>query len=396
MFFEIVPALLLGVLAGCFTGLVPGIHTNLVVILLVSVSSTIKEFLGDVGLLVFIVAMSVTHSFVSTIPSIYLGAPESGTSLSVLPGHKLLLEGKGYEAVKLTVVGSVLSVFICTLLYPFFRNTIYFLYSFFSDYIGHMLVLISVFLVFRTKTWRHNIYIFGLSGFLGYIVLSSNMDDPLFPLLSGLFGIATLAYSLKTQSSFPKQEINSKINISEANGFLNSLFGTVAGFITCILPGLGSSTAAVICSFFKRESEAKEFLIMIGSITTVNFFMSLAALEVIDRARNGSIVGISELISNPPHQILFVSAILSAAMAAVLCLFLAKICIKLLVKINYVILVKVVIALIFVLVYVITGFLGVYVLLLSFFLGYMVNLIGAPRNILMSCILVPVTIFFLF
>lgn len=396
MIFEIILAILLGVLAGCFTGLIPGIHTNLVVVFLVSLSNDLVGFFGDVGLLVFIVSMSITHSFISTIPSIYLGAPEGGTSLSVLPGHKMLIEGRGYEAVKLTIAGSVISVFICVLLYPFFKLTISILYSLLSDKIGFLLLAISILLIFRTKTWKHNILLFTLSGLLGYIVLNSDMTDPLFPMLSGLFGMATLAYSLKSNSSFPKQEIDSKIHITETSCLTNGIFGTLAGFITCILPGLGSSTAAVICSLFKKESSSKSFLVMIGSITTVNFFMSLAALEVIDRARNGSIVGISELMSNPPHDILFASAILTACVASIISLFFAKHLLKVMNKINYKILLKIVMLLITLLVFIITEFIGLYVLGVSFLIGYMANLANTPRNILMSCIMVPVAIFFLF
>jgi putative membrane protein len=37
-----------------------------------------------------------------------LGAPDESKALNVLPGHRMLMEGKGFEAVKLNVIGSLL------------------------------------------------------------------------------------------------------------------------------------------------------------------------------------------------------------------------------------------------------------------------------------------------
>jgi len=94
---ELILALFLGILAGTFTGLSPGIHINLVSTILVS-SLPFLSFLPLISLVVFIVSMSITHTFIDFIPSIYFGAPEEDNFLSVLPGHKMLNQGKAHEA----------------------------------------------------------------------------------------------------------------------------------------------------------------------------------------------------------------------------------------------------------------------------------------------------------
>jgi TctA family transporter len=53
-----------------------------------------------------IIGNVITHTFLDFIPSVFLGAPEGETALSLLPGHRMMLAGRGYEAVKCSVIGS--------------------------------------------------------------------------------------------------------------------------------------------------------------------------------------------------------------------------------------------------------------------------------------------------
>jgi TctA family transporter len=59
-----------------------------------------------------IIGCLVTHTFLDIIPSVYLGAPDADTALSVLPGHRLMLAGRGYEAIKCSALGSFGSVLV--------------------------------------------------------------------------------------------------------------------------------------------------------------------------------------------------------------------------------------------------------------------------------------------
>ena len=90
MFIEILLAVLLGLLAGTVTGLIPGIHVNLVSLLALTFSPYLMQYTTPVSMAVCIISMSVTHSFLDFIPCLFLGAPDSDTALSILPGHKLL------------------------------------------------------------------------------------------------------------------------------------------------------------------------------------------------------------------------------------------------------------------------------------------------------------------
>ena len=113
-------ALFLGILIGIFTGITPGIHTNLVAVIILS-SLFLRNQQPEI-LIIFIVSLSITHTFLDSIPSIYLGAPDSDHVMSILPGHKYFLEGKAYEAFILTLIGSLSAVIISII---FFLPLIY-------------------------------------------------------------------------------------------------------------------------------------------------------------------------------------------------------------------------------------------------------------------------------
>jgi len=109
---------LIGVLLGTATGIIPGIHPNNVALILLSLlpalSHSLSAFLPATHipmlLASLLIAASITHTFLSFIPAAFVGAPEGDTALCVLPAHHLLLEGRAYEAVKLSAAGSFLAL----------------------------------------------------------------------------------------------------------------------------------------------------------------------------------------------------------------------------------------------------------------------------------------------
>ena len=95
-------------------------------LLVCAFSPLLLNYTSPLGLAVFIISMSITHTFLDSIPSIFLGAPDADMAMAILPGHQLLLEGRGFEAVKLTVIGSLLCLLLGILIVPvlvFVRRT---------------------------------------------------------------------------------------------------------------------------------------------------------------------------------------------------------------------------------------------------------------------------------
>ena len=199
MLIEIILFLFLGIIFGTCTGLIPGIHINLVGIILISLASSLLVFIHPIYFVVFITAMAITHTFVDFIPSIFLGCPDTDTELSILPGHDLLKKGKGYEAICFTAFGSLAAIFILILIaWPsiFLLNKFY---IFLKILIPGLLILISFFLISSEKKMAKAFLAFMITGLLGVILLNLDLGvkEPLLPLLTGLFGGSMLIISIK-------------------------------------------------------------------------------------------------------------------------------------------------------------------------------------------------------
>jgi len=236
-------AIIIGVAAGIITGLTPGVHVNLVSVLLVSLSGYLMGITDVTTLAVFIISMAITHTFLDAVPSIFLGAPDSDEALGVLPGHKLLLEGKGYAAVKLTVIGALLSLFFTLLLIPIMIPFTPKIYHFIQPYIGYLLIIAVIYMLIMEKEFKKifwGSFVFFISGVLGIVVLGMpNLNQPLFPLLSGLFGISTLIISLSENAKIPKQQISDTIIIKPVHKIKAIGAAVFSGCLTGFMPGKG-------------------------------------------------------------------------------------------------------------------------------------------------------------
>jgi len=394
---EIILAVLVGILGGIFSGLTPGIHTNLLATLLLSLSPFLLPYVSPITLSVLIVSMAITHTFLNVIPAIYLGAPDSeGNSLAVLPGHRMLLQGKGYEAVALTVLGSFLAIIIGIILTPLLLKFLPALYSSIKDFIGYLLVLASLYLIFREKKKFWSFFIFMLAGIFGMSVLNLNMREPLFPLLSSLFGVAGLLISLKDNVKIPEQVI-SKVDIEKKEVMKAMGSAGIVGTFVSLMPGLGPAQAAIIGSQLIKLTD-KGFLILVGSLETLGMVISFIAISSIQKARNGAVVVISRLMETITQKdlILFLIVTFIVGLIAIfLSLKFAKIFSRLITKINYRKLCISIIILIFVMAFWLSSFTGVYILIIGSFIGMLPSLVGIGKNHLMGCLLLPVILFFL-
>ncbi len=342
--------------------------------------------------------MSVTHTFLDSIPSIFLGAPDSAQALGVLPGHRYLLKGNGLMALKLTIIGSFGALILSIVLFPLLIYIVDFVYPLIKNYIGYLLLIVVTFMILRDKFKIWALFIFLLSGTFGFLVLNLNLKNPLFPMLSGLFGISTLLISLLKNHKIPPQKIDQEIKLDKKKTIKALGSGQFSGFLTSMFPGLGAAQAAVLSMQITPNLGDHGFMVLIGSINTANFTMSLATLYVLNKARNGSIVAISKLMEsfNLTHIVIFLFTALIAGSAAVfLALKIGKIFSKLITKINYKKLVISIILFITILTIILTGPLGFFVLIISTFMGIIPALIKTTRTHSMGCLLLPVIIYFI-
>ena len=396
MIIEIILAIIIGVALGTFTGLAPGIHINLVSVLIITLSPFLLTLTTPLNLAVVIVAMSVTHTFLDAIPSIYLGAPDSDEVLSVLPGHKMLLQGNAYHAVVLNTIGSLASLVVIVSLVPVMIPLVVKFYPVIASYIGYILIATSLFMILREKQKVLVLIIFLLSGALGLGVFNLGLKDPLFPLLSGLFGISGLLLSIKNKVKIPVQRI-SYPQVRKSAGFQAIAATLFSGTLTSFLPGFSSAQAAILGSSVTKNIGDEGYLILVGGANTVNMILSVVALYVIDKARNGSIIAVSKLLGTltKDNLILILACILVVGgIATILTLKLSKVFSGIISKVNYKLLCVSIISLIILLTFVLTGPMGFLVLVVSTSLGIIPQLKNIGRNHTMGCLLIPVILYF--
>lgn len=397
MWLSFILALFAGTIAGTFTGLMPGIHINLVGSLLLFYLSGMPEF--SLPLAIFIVSMSITHTFLDFIPSIYLGAPEEDNFLSVLPGHQLLKQGRGHEAVVLTSYGSLSAIPIILIITPLFIFALPLLFETIKTIIPFILIFVSLYLILREENFLLSLVVFILAGFLGILTFNLPVKEPLMPLLTGLFGLSNLIISIKTEPKFTKQTTPKlkEIKLPKKDFIKTSLAALVSAPLCSFLPGIGSGHAATIGSEI-IEPTPKKFLFLIGAVNTIVMGLSFVTAYSIGKTRTGSAAAVKDLLQTiePFHLAVILATItLTALIAFILAILVSKLAAKFISKVNYTLISIIVIIILFAVNIIFSNFLGLIILLVSTSLGIFAITSGSRRINLMGCLLIPSILYYL-
>lgn len=396
LMFEILIFLLIGLLAGIFAGMFPGIHPNLLALLSGSVLISMNFFPNMLCFITFMVSMGIANSLVNPIPSILFSAPESGTALSVLPGHKLLLSGYGYYAIKLTVIGAVGSLVVCSMLLPILIKIIPSMYELIRPNIHWILSVVVIYMIITEKKRAAALFCFFSAGLIGIMGnrLPINQNFFLFSVLTGLFGLPMLILSIRNKVILPKQKIKDKL-LSRKTLNRSIISGSLMGFITGLLPGIGPAQATVLATIGQEKSN-EGFLLSIGAVTMVNTLFSFLAIWLIGNPRNGVAVVIDRFVAIGFNEFLLMMAvsIIACGLSAIATLKIAKMVLNTLQKIDYVFINKSIALLLCILVFLFSGLYGLLLLAITTSLGIFTNLSNIRRTHMMGVLLLPCIIFF--
>jgi putative membrane protein len=385
-------SIIAGIVAGTITGLIPGIHINLVGTILISLSLTILSKIDSIYLAVFITAVAITHTFVDFIPSIFLGCPDTETELSILPGHELLKDGRGYEAVMLAVYGGLAAVFLLPLLaFPlsFLFSNIYDLIV--SKMFWILLITFSI-LIFTEKRKFAALFVFLISGLFGLCALNLELNEPLLPMLTGLFGSSLLILSIKNKTQIPEQKIS-----SPGKKIIKPVLSSVIASPLCgFLPGLGSGQAAVLGNLFSK-GDKERFLTLIGSTNILVMGFSFISLYAISKTRTGAAAAVKEILGNLSGEVLILillAILISGIISFFVTKFLAGVLSKKITRIDYSKLSIATLIFLIIIVFAISGFLGLLVLIASTLLGIFCNSLNVKKTNMMGCLLLPTIIYY--
>jgi putative membrane protein len=388
-------AILLGIAAGIFTGITPGIHINLIA----SIALAISFHFDPLFLCIFIVAMSITHTFLDFIPSVFLGAPEDdGNALSVLPGHRLLIKGYGYGAVKLTLIGSMYGLLLAIAILPFYMFAVKNAFGIIKASVPFVILAASLFLILKEGKKLVAAFVFLLSGILGILTFNLKpLSQPLLPLFTSLFGLPLLFLSIKNKTKIKKQKIV-EIKLKRKEKVRPLLAGLLASSLVSLYPAIGSGQAAIIGSEILGSLNTNEFLILVGSINTIVMLFSFVTAYAIGKARSGSAAAVAEILKefSLDAVILFVIvAVASGLLSFFICKAIAKIIAKKICGINYTKLCLAVILFVLVVNIFVSGIWSVFVLVSGLFIGLITNISGIRKIHMMGSLVIPTLLFYI-
>ena len=393
---DIILLAFLGVGGGILTGIVVGIHPNAIAAFVVSISPLLLTSFSTHAVIVFIISMTISHTVVSFLPSVFLGMPEGETALSVLPGHRFLLAGRGYEAVYLTVVGGVGVIILSVLLLPILAVLLPILYAQVHSYIAIMLILVFLFMA-ATEPGLDKllaVLVFLMAGCLGLFTLSPTFSSQhiLFPVFTGLFGTSTLIISYRSGISIPRQSTH-RARLERKTSLSGILKGFFSGLFVGILPGIGPSQAGVVVHQITRGKGLNEFLVALGGINTVAALFSLLSLYLISKPRSGAAIAVERVIGTLGMNellLLVATALFATGIAAIVTLKLAHGFSSVIGRINYRALLTVIIIFLVAMTILLTGAPGLLVLLTATGIGLLPPLMGIKRTHCMGVLMLPV------
>lgn len=345
--FDLIIVCLTGVLCGTITGLIPGIHVNTVGAFVFTSSPFLLTSYSPEVLCVFLISMAISHALLEFIPSMFLGVPEEGTVLSILPGHRMVIQGRGKEAVRLAAVGGFGAILVAIILLPVFMMILPAIYSLIKPYTWILLVIVVIYMFIRLnndlKSFLWSMTLFLLSGIMGYIMfnLPVSPNVSLLCIFTGLFGVSTLLYSLSESSFVPTQNRfhNFKINSTILRGiFAGGLAGTILGFLPGLGPAQGSLIAQELSGSGDSESNREGFLVAVSGVNTSDTLFSLVMIYLIGNPRSGIAVYVENIIQTFDfnHLIFFTfTALTAVSISLVLCLKIGDMVSESIEKINY-------------------------------------------------------------
>jgi len=244
-------AIATGVCLGTISGLVPGLHANTLALLLAATAGSVPGPRLYVG--AAMLAAGVTHTFLDVVPALALGVPDPAMAAGALPSHRLVIEGRGREALRLSALGSGTAVVLAAPLALPVTLLMERIYPFVSAHLTVVLGGIAALLVLSEPGWgRRGGAALSLtaSGALGLVVLDVPVGgllpvaDVLVPLFSGLFGAPILLAAIEGEGVPPQAD--AAVTTPRRTVVTLATVGTLCGAVVGYLPGVSSAVAATL------------------------------------------------------------------------------------------------------------------------------------------------------
>lgn len=387
-----------GIALGTLSGLTPGLHVNTVAVVLGAVAADVPGPPHLVG--ASMLAAGVAHSFLDVVPTLAIGVPDAAMAVSALPGHRLVLGGRGREALRLSAVGSASAVLLAAVLGVPVTVAMVHVAPMLDRHLAVVLAVVVTVLVATEPGGRARVgavLTLVASGGLGVLTLDMATGgvapggDTLLPLLTGLFGIPVLVHALDGDGVPPQGGATVSATRGETLGW--GALGASAGAVVAYVPGVSAAVAAALSfSVVPGSTGDRGFVTTVSGVNTANAVFALFALVALGSPRTGVLVAFEQARLPPNLPLLFVAIVFAAAVSVVLVPVLGDRYLRVVGRVDPRRLTAGVGALLVAIVLVFTGLPGLGLLAAASLVGMLPPAYGARRVHAMGVLVVPLAV----
>ncbi|SEL63331.1 tripartite tricarboxylate transporter permease [Haloferax larsenii] len=290
-----------GILLGTCSGLVPGLHANAFALLVASVAARVPG--PPTAVAAAVLAAATVHTFLDIVPSLALGVPDAGLAVGALPGHRLVLGGRGREALRLSAVGSGVALCLAVPIAIPFTAAATQVYPVIREHLWAVLLAVVVALVWTEASTRARVaavVTIVAASALGLAVLDWPTSGPLpvggllSPLFAGLFGVPVLL-DAKDGAGVPPQG-DAALAISPTtlarSIFAGSGGGAFVGYLPGVSAGVAGTLALAALPSADQDTAARSYVVATSAATTATSVFALFALAGLGTPRTGALVAL--------------------------------------------------------------------------------------------------------
>jgi putative membrane protein len=285
-----------GTCVGCVVACLPGLHVyNVAALILLVMRPQISGGMPDPWLMLFL-GMVVGYAVASGIPAILISTPDDSSAWIVSPGHSYLLQGRGYEALALTVVGCLGGLCALLALAPLAGRVTSVFFRVLQPHLHWIVGAVTLFVLL--SEWPRDpdqgsaplarlfaawvpllagLATFALSGLLG-LVLSYRPMVPramsyqsLVPAFAGLFAVPWLVQNLVAGGHIPRQHVVRSVDADLPGVLRGVTAGTMGGLVATVLPAVTGSVGGLIAGHATAQRDERAFLIAQGATKMVYY-----------------------------------------------------------------------------------------------------------------------------
>lgn len=224
-------ALFLGAFAG-LTGLLPFLHSNVVLPVAAVLSS-------GPGFAVFIASFAASRLAFEAVAAVFFAIPGDSQGIAVQPAHGLAREGRGGRALFVMLSSAGIAIVLSVLLVPVHFAVFPILVTNAAPFTWILLAL-AVLAFFKGGFSLPGAVAFVFSGLFGFLALNA-LQDPLLPLLAGLFGVPALLLAAEPAATSGQVDVS-----GDWPGLFFVLVGVLLGFLSGALPAVTPAFIAAV------------------------------------------------------------------------------------------------------------------------------------------------------